>query len=179
MKTSCPPWPSTWSRKITGSFGSWGKKRVSHGHCESNREGAIHSSLHSTLSVLEGILEYRQNGYTYRLAELLEAKENAQEFILMHHVFRSDKTGNIINQNFLKFCYPCRWHYDILKTVDYFKMAGVDYDPRMADALSVVLEKKRKKAHRGWPQNIRVKLIVKWSKPANQASGIPCGLCGF
>jgi hypothetical protein len=33
-------------------------------NCESNQRGAIHSSLHSTLSVLEGIGEYLANGYT-------------------------------------------------------------------------------------------------------------------
>ena len=32
-------------------------------NCQSNRSGAHHSSLHSTLSVLEGIHEYAENGY--------------------------------------------------------------------------------------------------------------------
>ena len=39
-------------------------------NCESNQHGAVHSSLHSTISVLEGIGEYLANGYTYRAAEL-------------------------------------------------------------------------------------------------------------
>ena len=36
-------------------------------NCNSNGIGAIHSSVHSTISVLEGILEYAENGNTYRL----------------------------------------------------------------------------------------------------------------
>ena len=35
-------------------------------NCDSNGKGAVHSSLHTTLSMLEGILEYECNGYTYR-----------------------------------------------------------------------------------------------------------------
>ena len=38
-------------------------------NCRSNRSGATHSSLHSTLSVLEGFWEYILNGYKYRLKE--------------------------------------------------------------------------------------------------------------
>lgn len=113
-------------------------------NCQSNRKGAIHSSLHTTLSVIEGILEYERNGYTYRLDELLKAKLESQEFILMHRLFRSDKTGEIINPNFLKLYYPCRWYYDILKAMDYFQSAQINYDKRMDDAIEVILNKKTK-----------------------------------
>jgi hypothetical protein len=88
-------------------------------NCHSNTSGAVHSSLHTTLSILEGILEYERNGYTYRIKELKQAKLTSQEFILMHKLFRSDKTGKIINPNFIKLNYPTRWQYDILKAMDY------------------------------------------------------------
>jgi hypothetical protein len=113
-------------------------------NCQSNRKGAIHSSLHSTLSVLEGILEYESNGYSYRLGELKKAKLAAQEFILMHNLFRSDRTGEIINPNFLKLCYPPRWYYDILKAMDCFRLAKMRYDNRMAEALQVIESKRTK-----------------------------------
>lgn len=111
-------------------------------NCKSNRGGAIHSSLHSTLSVLEGILEYKKNGYRYRLRELNEAKIESEEFILIHKLFRSDKTGEIINPAFLKLCYPPRWYYDILKAMDYFQSAKRKYDNRMDDAIDVLLKKR-------------------------------------
>lgn len=111
-------------------------------NCRSNRGEAVHSSLHSTLSVLEGILEYDRNGYQYRLGELIKAKSESEEFILMHRLFRSDKTGNIINTNFLKLYYPGRWYYDILKAMDYFQSAGIGYDKRMDDAIEVILQKR-------------------------------------
>ncbi len=117
-------------------------------NCHSNRIGAIHSSLHSTLSVIEGINEYRKNGYTYRLSELKKTELASREFILLHHLFRSDKTGNIIRSDFLKLHYPCRWYYDILKALDYFQSAGVKYDSRMEDALQIILSKRNK--NRQW-----------------------------
>lgn len=113
-------------------------------NCHSNRKGAVHSSLHTTLSVLEGILEYEKNGYHYRMNELIDAKIDSQEFILAHKLFRSDKTDEIINPNFLKLCYPGRWYYDILKALDYFQFAKVKYDKRMDEAISVILDKRTK-----------------------------------
>lgn len=113
-------------------------------NCDSNGKGAVHSSLHTTLSMLEGILEYECNGYTYRLNELKLAQQSAHEFILMHKLFRSDKTGKIIHQDFLKFHYPCRWRYDVLRALDYFQLAAIEYDKRMDDAINLVLKKRTK-----------------------------------
>ncbi|MBL7809408.1 MAG: hypothetical protein JNN28_16435, partial [Saprospiraceae bacterium] len=90
-------------------------------NCQSNRQGCVHSSLHSTISVLEGILEYQLNGYTYRLAELSAAAIAGQEFILMHRLFKSDKTGAIIDPRMTMLSWPSRWKYDILRALDYFR----------------------------------------------------------
>jgi len=118
-------------------------------NCYSNRKGAIHSSMHSTISVLEGILEYENNGYIYRLEELKEAAIEAREFLLQHKLFRSDRTGNIIDKKMLMLSYPSRWRYDILRALDYFRNAEVEYDYRMGDAIDVLLRKK--KADNKWP----------------------------
>ncbi|MDH4088896.1 MAG: hypothetical protein OEV74_01290 [Cyclobacteriaceae bacterium] len=111
-------------------------------NCLSNRTGAKHSSLHSSLSVLEGITEYQVNGYRYRLDELRKAKQSSIDFILLHQLFLSDKTGEIINKNFLKLAYPCRWRYDILKALDYFQYERSKWDIRMKPALEVLLKKR-------------------------------------
>jgi hypothetical protein len=113
-------------------------------NCRSNRGGAVHSSLHSTLSVLEGIAEYSRTGYTYRLDELEAAAQSATEFILLHRLFLSDRTGEIIHKDFLRLSYPGRWRYDILRAMDHFRHAGVDWDDRMQPAIDV-LHKKRNK----------------------------------
>ncbi len=112
-------------------------------NCHSNRKGATHSSVHTTLSVLEGFAEYKKS-YTYRLNEIVEAEKEAQEFLLMHKLFRSDKTGQIMNPKFLRFPFPCRWYYDILKAMDYFQMVNIKDDIRMNEAINVILAKKTK-----------------------------------
>ena len=118
-------------------------------NCNSNRIEVIHSSMHTTISVLEGINEYAKNGYQYRLEELQEAEEKARTFLLEHRLFRSDRTGDIIDKKWLMLSYPSRWKYDILRALDYFQFAGVNYDPRMQDAIEV-LHKKRRKDYK-WP----------------------------
>ncbi len=113
-------------------------------NCRSNRSGANHSSLHSTLSVLEGIHQYLLSGYKYRENELRKMKQSGEEFILLHQLFRSDKTGEVINKEFLKFRFPCRWHYDILRALDYFAMSRAIWDDRLIPAIKQLLKKKRK-----------------------------------
>ncbi len=122
-------------------------------NCYSNRQGAVHSSLHSTLSILEGINEYRLNGYRYRLAELERMAAAGREFILQHELYRSDRTGKIIDRRMLMLSYPSRWRYDILRALDYFRLAGIGYDARMQPALDV-LESKRRGDHT-WPVQAR------------------------
>lgn len=122
-------------------------------NCRRNRSGAVHSSLHTTISVLEGIQEYARNGYTYRLAELHAMAAASREFILIHQLFRSDHTGKTIDPRFLMLSYPGRWRYDILRCLDYFQGAGIAYDPRMQPALDHLLAKRRKDSV--WPVQAR------------------------
>lgn len=123
-------------------------------NCNSNRRGgAVHSSVHSTISVLEGIYEYEYNGYQYRLKELMEAKSGAIEFLLIHNLFRSHRSGVIMDNKMLMLSYPSRWRYDILRVLDYFRLAGTDYDNRMDEAIEILLKKRRKDG--AWPLQAR------------------------
>ncbi len=118
-------------------------------NCQLNRSGAVHSSLHTTISILEGILEYEDNGYKYRIKELKEVEQASREFILQHKFFRSHRTGAIIDKKMLMLSYPSRWKFDILRALDYFQFAGVKYDNRMDDAIQVLLKKRKKDGT--WP----------------------------
>jgi len=111
-------------------------------NCRLNRSGARHSSVHSTLSVLEGIREYAIAGYAYRADELQRMEAEGQEFLLRHRLYKSDHTGTTIHPSFLKLVYPPRWHYDILRALDYFQNARHPYDERIQDALEVLKEKR-------------------------------------
>jgi hypothetical protein len=108
-----------------------------------------HSSLHTTINILEGLYEYLENGYTYKKTNLITSIKKAHEFILMHKLYRSDKTGEVINDKMTKLSYPSRWKYDILRCMDYFRAAGQKYDIRMDNVLDIIIKKKMKNGH--WP----------------------------
>jgi hypothetical protein len=122
-------------------------------NCNSNTKGAVHSSLHTTLSVIEGIHSYQKGGYRYQLDELNAAELASREFILQHQLFLSDRTGEVIDKKMLMLSFPSRWRYDILRALDYFRIANVDYDSRMDAAVQVLLKKRRKDGR--WPLQAR------------------------
>lgn len=118
-------------------------------NCRKNRSGARHSSLHSTLSVAEGIHEYARSGYQYRLRELQEAAASAREFMLQHRLFKSDRTGEVIHKDLLRLAFPPRWKYNVLRALDYFREVGSGRDSRMDEALAILHRKRR--ADGRWP----------------------------
>ena len=73
----------------------------------------------------------------------------AQEFILQHQLFLSDRTGEIIDKRFLMLSFPSRWKYDILRALVYFQACGHPFDLRMQPALDVLMSKRRKDGT--WP----------------------------
>jgi hypothetical protein len=103
-----------------------------------------HSSLHTTLNILEGLKEYLDNGYAYKKGIIIESIKKAHEFILIHKLYKSDKTDDIINEKMTMLSYPSRWKYDILRCMDYFRSIDLDYDGRMKDALDVIMKKRSK-----------------------------------
>ncbi|HEY5979492.1 MAG TPA: hypothetical protein VIT41_07640 [Microlunatus sp.] len=112
-------------------------------NCRLNRSGAQHSSVHTTLSVFEGLSQYRRDGYQHRVPELRPVQEGAVEFFLRHRLYRSERSQEPIDQAFTRFHHPARWHFDVLRCLDAFADAGVRYDPRMEDALGI-LERRRR-----------------------------------
>jgi hypothetical protein len=39
---------------------------------------------------------------------------------------------------FLRFAFPPRWHYDVLRALDYFQAVNAPRDPRLAEAIDIV-----------------------------------------
>jgi hypothetical protein len=44
----------------------------------------------------------------------------------------------IIKPAFIRFSFPPRWHYDILRALDYFQAVAAPRDPRLTDAIDIV-----------------------------------------
>jgi len=57
---------------------------------------------------------------------------------MAHRLFRSHRTGAIINPLFTRFSFPPRWHYDILRALDYFQAVNAPRDRRLAEAVEIV-----------------------------------------
>ena len=110
-------------------------------NCQLNRSGARHSSVHTSVSVIEGVTEYHRSGYEYRLEELLTARSAAIEFLLGHRLYRSRRTGRPMNAEFTRLHHPARWHFDILRGLDALADAATPYDRRMDDALTLLRDR--------------------------------------
>jgi len=110
-------------------------------NCSWRRKPApMHSSLHTTLSVLEAFQIYKENGYRYRLEEFEKQAKQGVGFILKKRLFRSERTGEIINEDFVKWPFPSGWRYNIMRSLDVFRLLEVPYDKRMEDAIKYLLD---------------------------------------
>src|SRR5262249_1149292 len=81
--------------------------------------GATHASVHPTISGLEGLRLYELSRWR-KVRAVRAAQARGREFLLVHRLFRSPRTGEIIKPVFLRFSFPPRWHYDVLRALDYF-----------------------------------------------------------
>ena len=105
------------------------------------------SSFNTTLSVLEGLLEFeRAVGGDPTLAE---ARSRAHEYLLKRRLMYSLRTGELINPRWLLMSFPPRWFYDVLRGLDYLRDAGTDPDPRAGEAIEVIEDKRRRDGR--WP----------------------------
>jgi hypothetical protein len=110
--------------------------------------GANHGSFHTTISALEGLLEYERLR-PERASAAREAQARGREFLLAHHLFRSHRTGRIVKSAMTRFSFPARWHYDVLRGLEYFRESGAPTDPRLSDAIALV--EQRRQADGRWP----------------------------
>jgi hypothetical protein len=112
------------------------------------RYGATHSSVNTTISALEGLRLYELHR-ARKVQSVRAAQRRGREFLLIHRLFRSDRTGEVIKPIFIQFSFPPRWHYDILRALDYFQAAGAPRDRRLAEAIDIVRRGRRPDGR--WP----------------------------
>ncbi len=103
-------------------------------NCRDHR-GDTHSSFHTTISVLEGLLEWKRRSGD---SDADTAIARGHEFLLDHRMYRSHRTGKVISGEWTAFHFPPRWHYDVLRGLDHLQDAGAVPDPRAADAVELV-----------------------------------------
>jgi len=108
------------------------------------------SSFHTTICVLEGLLEYERAGR--KSAAVTKARKRAENYLLDRHMFRSLRTGEVIDERWLRFSFPMFWHYDVLRGLDCLRNAGIKRDSRVREAIEIVI--KRRHQNGRWPLNL-------------------------
>ena len=109
-------------------------------NCEAEN-GSVRSSFHTTIRVLEGLLAHeRATGAT---GESIAARRRGEEYLLERRLFRRKSTGAVIDPAWLEFSFPTRWHYDVLRALEYFRTAGDPPDRRVDEAIDLLRSKRQ------------------------------------
>jgi len=115
-------------------------------NCE-QENGSTRGSFHTTINVLEGLLEHERA--TGGSAEVTAALQRGHEYLLERRMLRRLSSGELIEPAFTLFSYPTGWHYDALRGLDHLRAAGVTPDARVAEAIDLVRSKRD--AEGPWP----------------------------
>ena len=108
------------------------------------------SSFHTTICVLEGLLDFERAGR--KSAAVTKARKRAENYLLKRRMFRSLRTGKVIDRRWLRFSFPTFWHYDVLRGLEYLRNAGIKPDRRVPEAIKVVIERRHQNGR--WPLNL-------------------------
>jgi hypothetical protein len=109
-------------------------------NCEAEN-GSVRSSFHTTIRVLEGLLAHERA--TGGSAESIAARRRGEEYLLERKLFRRQSTGNVVDPAYLQFSFPTRWHYDVLRGLEYFRAVGDRPDPRVSEAMELLRSKQQ------------------------------------
>ena len=109
-------------------------------NCEAPNNSVV-SSFGSTIDVLDGLLEYERAKGGSR--DIAATRRRGEEYLLERKLMRRKTTDEIVDPEFLQFSYPFRWHYDVLRALDYFRATGERPDPRIAEAIELVRSKRQ------------------------------------
>src|SRR5437016_9846098 len=104
-------------------------------NCEAEN-GSVRSSFATTINVLEGLLaDDRATGGS---AESIAARRRGEEYLLERKLFRRKSNGEVVNPAWLQCSFPIRWHYDVLRALEYFRSVGDVPDSRMDEAIDLL-----------------------------------------
>jgi hypothetical protein len=103
--------------------------------------GSVRSSFATTINVLEGLLAHERA--TGGSADAIAARHRGEEYLLERKLFRRRSSGDVVDPAWLQCSFPTRWHYDVLRALDYFRASGDAPDPRTSEALAWLRSKRQ------------------------------------
>ncbi|WP_242862951.1 prenyltransferase/squalene oxidase repeat-containing protein [Curtobacterium luteum] len=107
-------------------------------------DGSTVSSFHSTLNVIEGLLQHEvlTDGRHPLATALRAARQRGAEYLLERGLLRRKSDGALVGSWATQFAYPFRWKYSVLRATDHLRAVslrdGTAPDPRAAGAVEVV-----------------------------------------
>lgn len=116
-------------------------------NCRTVRFGDRHSSFHTSIAALEGLVEARRANPDR--PDLEAAMVRGREFLLRHRLYRSHRDGTVVDPAFTRLSFPPRWRYDLLRGLDHVATTGSPPDDRYRDALEVLDRRRRRDGT--WP----------------------------
>ncbi|MHC2999296.1 hypothetical protein [Microbacterium sp. HJ5] len=103
-------------------------------------DAATPSSFHSTICALEGLWAWEQ--YAGGSADLHDARLRGEEWLLDRRLYRRKSDGTIPDPRITMISVPVRWFHDVLRGLEYFRLARPERDERCADAIEVLRAKR-------------------------------------
>ncbi|MGV8886309.1 MAG: hypothetical protein ACOH1T_12080 [Microbacteriaceae bacterium] len=105
-------------------------------NCWSEDEPDEPSSFHSTICALEGLWAVSSSS-----ADITAARLRGEEYLLDRALLWRVETGELVDVRFTLLASPVRWYYDVLRALDYFRLARPERDPRCARAIELLRPK--------------------------------------
>lgn len=104
-------------------------------NCE-RENGSRRGSFHTTIAVLEGLLEFERRNTTP--SAVTAARSRGEAYLLDRRLFRRASTGEVVDPTWTRFSFPTWWHYDVLRGLDYLRAARTVPDRRADQAIDLV-----------------------------------------
>lgn len=127
------------------------------------RPPTTHSSFNETVWPLRGLIAYHQATGEPATSD---AAQRAAEFLLRHRLFRSERTGEVISDNWLRIHWPPYWHYDLLQGLRAIAEIGWSAREEAAEALDWL------RSCRGDDGMWRTSGRRFWKRPGSKGSGV-------
>lgn len=119
-------------------------------NCEAEN-GSVRSSFDTTINVLEGLLAHETTAGSTEA--LREARRTGEEYLLKRSLYRRLSTGEPADEKYLLLIHPDRFHYHVLRGLDYFRAASTfdatPPDRRLGEAVEYI--RSRQLADGTWP----------------------------
>ena len=119
-------------------------------NCEAER-GSVRSSFHTTICVLEGLLAFEHAFGSS--STVTDTRQRAERYLLERRLLRRLSSGEMIDPLWTRFSFPTLWHYDVLRALDYLRAAGIPPDPRVTEAIGIVVARRQDDGR--WPLDVQ------------------------